>query len=77
MGAVVARWLDITFFEGYLATSPGAIETVLALSSEGGGGPAVVALQLIRLICILIFAGSLPKILRAMDRHSGRKGGGR
>lgn len=69
MGFVVAKWLGITFFEGYLATSPGAIETVLALSSEGGGGPAVVALQLIRLICILIFAGSLPKILRAMDRR--------
>lgn len=69
MGFVVAQWLDITFFEGYLATSPGAIETVLALSSEGGGGPAVVALQLIRLICILLFAGSLPKILRAIDRR--------
>lgn len=76
MGVVVAQWLDITFFEGYLATSPGAIETVLALSSEGGGGPAVVALQLIRLICILIFAGSLPKILRAMDRRKGRRDGG-
>ncbi|MGV0431246.1 AbrB family transcriptional regulator [Corynebacterium sp. 20_84] len=69
MGAVVSAWLDITFFEGYLATSPGAIETVLALSSEGGGGPAVVSLQLIRLLCILVFAGSLPKILRAIDRR--------
>lgn len=75
MGYVVAHWLGITFFEGYLATSPGAIETVLALSSEGGGGPAVVALQLIRLICILVFAGSLPKILRAMDRRTGRSDG--
>ncbi len=74
MGYVVAKWLGITFFEGYLATSPGAIETVLALSSEGGGGPAVVALQLIRLICILIFAGSLPRILRAMDRHKNGRG---
>ena len=69
MGAVVSAWLDITFFEGYLATSPGAIETVLALSSEGGGGPAVVSLQLIRLLCILVFAGSLPKILQAIDRR--------
>lgn len=67
MGWVVSRWLGITYFEGYLATSPGALETVLALSSEGGGGPAVVALQLIRLICILVFAASLPKIFRRVD----------
>lgn len=64
MGWVVAKWLGITFLEGYLATSPGAIETVLALAAEGDAGPAVIALQLIRLICVLIFAGYLPKILK-------------
>lgn len=69
MGWIVAQWLQISYFEGYLATSPGAIETVLALSSEGGGGPAVVALQLIRLICIVGFAAALPAILRGMDRR--------
>ena len=68
-GWVVAKWLGITYFEGYLATSPGAIETVLALSAEGGGGPAVVALQLIRLICIVVFAAALPTILRRMDKR--------
>ncbi len=60
--------LDITYFEGYLATSPGALETVLALSAEGGAGPAVVALQLIRLILVLVVAGYLPQILRFLAR---------
>lgn len=69
MGAVVAAWLDITYFEAYLATSPGAIETVLALSAEGGGGPVVVAMQLIRLICIVGFAAALPTILRRVQKY--------
>ncbi|WP_342318804.1 AbrB family transcriptional regulator [Corynebacterium mayonis] len=64
MGWVVARWLGISFFEGYLATSPGALETVLALSAEGGAGPAVIALQLIRLVSVLLVAGYLPVMLR-------------
>lgn len=64
MGWGVAKWLGISDFEGYLATSPGALETVLALSAEGGAGPAVIAMQLIRLICVLIFAAYLPSILR-------------
>ena len=57
-------WLDITYFEAYLATSPGALETVLALSAEGDAGPAVVAIQLIRLITLLIVAGSLARLIR-------------
>ncbi|WP_288832074.1 AbrB family transcriptional regulator [uncultured Corynebacterium sp.] len=64
MGWVISKWLGVTFFEGYLATSPGAIETVLALSAEGGAGPAVITLQLIRLISVLLVAAYLPRILR-------------
>lgn len=60
--------LDISYFEAYLATTPGALETVLALSSEGGAGPAVVALQLIRLILVLAVAGYLPQLLRMAAR---------
>lgn len=63
VGWVMSKWLRITLYEGYLATTPGALETVLALSAEGGAGPAVVALQLIRLICVLVFAAYLPKLL--------------
>lgn len=61
--------LDITYFEAYLATSPGALETVLALSSEGEAGPAVVAIQLIRLIIVLVIAGYLPQLIRLFTRR--------
>nr|WP_231686525.1 AbrB family transcriptional regulator [Corynebacterium deserti] len=62
-------WLDISFFEAYLATSPGALETVLALSSEGEAGPVVVTIQIIRLLAILTIAGFLPALLRRILRR--------
>lgn len=64
----LTAWLDISYFEAYLATTPGALETVLALSSEGGAGPAVVAVQIVRLIFVLVIAGYLPQILRLMAK---------
>ena len=66
MGWLMAKWLGLSFYEGYLATSPGAIETVLALSAEGGAGPAVIAIQLIRLCGVLMFAAYLPKLLKRL-----------
>lgn len=66
LGWGVAHWVGVTFFEGYLATSPGALETALALAAEGGAGPAVITLQLIRLICVLIVAGYLPALLKRL-----------
>lgn len=56
-------WLGVTYFEAYLATSPGALETVLALGSEGGAGPEVVVIQLIRLMGVLAVVGLLPRML--------------
>lgn len=56
-------WLDSTYFEAYLASSPGALETVLALVDEFGAGPAIAAIQVIRLVAILLIAGYLPKLL--------------
>lgn len=64
----VAAWVDITYYDAYLATSPGAIDTVLAISSEGQTSPAVVSIQLIRLILILIVASALPRLLRPFRR---------
>ncbi|RNE48191.1 AbrB family transcriptional regulator [Corynebacterium alimapuense] len=64
----LTQWLGISYFEAYLATSPGALETVLALSSEGGAGPAVVAIQLIRLLSVLAIAGWLPQLIRLLTR---------
>lgn len=61
-------WLDISYFEAYLATSPGALETVLALSAEGEAGPVVVTVQIIRLLSILAMAGFLPRFLRLILR---------
>ena len=63
--------LDITYFEAYLATSPGALETVLALSAEGGAGHEVIALQLIRLVMVLLVAGWLPQLIRLITRRRG------
>ena len=65
----------ITYFEAYLATSPGALETVLALSSEGGAGPVVVSLQIIRLILVLTVAAYLPQILNFVFKGRGKRQG--
>ncbi|KQB84603.1 AbrB family transcriptional regulator [Corynebacterium oculi] len=70
-GWVLARWLGVSGFEGYLATTPGALETVLAISHEGGAGAVVVAMQMIRLIAVFALAGYLPRLLRGWDRRRG------
>lgn len=60
----IARWVGITYFDAYLATSPGAMDTVLAISSESGTSPAVVTIQLIRMMLILFAASSIPRLLQ-------------
>ncbi len=65
-------WLDITYFEAYLATTPGAVETVLALGSENGAGAVVVAIQVIRIVVVLGIGGYMPQILRVLSRRSSR-----
>ena len=62
MGWFMAKWVGVSAYEGYLATNPGALETVLVLATS----PAVVALQVIRLIMVILFAGWLPRILRRL-----------
>lgn len=62
MGWLMAKWVGVSAYEGYLATNPGALETVLVLATS----PAVVALQVIRLIMVILFAGWLPAILRRL-----------
>ena len=62
MGWLIAKWVGVSAYEGYLATNPGALETVLVLATS----PAVVALQVIRLIMVILFAGWLPRILRRL-----------
>lgn len=52
---VVSTVLHVGYIDAYLATTPGAIDTVMALSSQYHIGPIVVAFQLIRLIFVLLF----------------------
>lgn len=60
----ISQWVGISYFDAYLATSPGAMDTVLAISSETGTSPAVVTIQLIRMILILVVASAIPRILQ-------------
>ncbi|AEX75627.1 AbrB family transcriptional regulator [Corynebacterium diphtheriae] len=64
----LAATMGVDYFDAYLATSPGGLETVLALASEGGAGPIVVAVQIIRLLCVLLLAGWLPQLIRLLRR---------
>lgn len=68
-GFLASLWIGATFFEGYLATTPGALETVLALSAEGGAGSSVIAFQILRLIAVLVLAAWLPQLLRLFRRR--------
>lgn len=65
---LLTLWWQIPYFEAYLATSPGALETVLALSNEGGAGPEVVGTQVVRLIAVVVLAGLLPQVVRLILR---------
>lgn len=67
---LLTAWLDISYFDAYLATSPGGLETVLALAHEGGAGPAVISVQLIRLLSLLILAGYLSGIIKWILKRS-------
>lgn len=64
----LAATMGVDYFDAYLATSPGGLETILALASEGGAGPIVVAVQIIRLLCVLLLAGWLPQLIRLLRR---------
>lgn len=65
-GVGIAAWLNISVYDAYLATSPGALETVLALSADGAAGAVVVTVQMVRLILVLLTAGWLPRLIRML-----------
>lgn len=66
---VLARWAGVPYLDAFLAASPGALETVLALSDEAGAGPIVVTTQLLRLVLIMVIAAWLPRLF------TGKQGG--
>nr|WP_268913666.1 AbrB family transcriptional regulator [Corynebacterium uropygiale] len=59
LALAVSALLHVGYIDAYLATTPGAIDTVMALSSQYHIGPIVVAFQLVRLIFILLFVAFL------------------
>ncbi|MBI8999727.1 AbrB family transcriptional regulator [Corynebacterium sp. CCM 9185] len=61
-------WLDIPYLDAYLATSPGGLETVLIIADEADSGPVVAAVQIIRLIGVLILASWMPQVLHRIAR---------
>ena len=63
--------LGISYFEAYLATTPGALESVLAIAAETTTGPAVVSIQIIRLLCVLLLLSYSPQLIRWLARRSG------
>lgn len=67
VAGLLVPWLDISYFEAYLATSPGALESVLAIAAEGNAGPVVVAVQIIRLVVVLVLVGYFPTLLRLLQ----------
>ena len=65
---LLVAWLGIPYLDAYLATSPGGLETVLIIATEGGAGAVVPAAQIIRLVTVLVIAGWLPRLLKVLRR---------
>ncbi|AEX79693.1 AbrB family transcriptional regulator [Corynebacterium diphtheriae] len=55
----IMEWLGIPYFDAYLATSPGGLETVISLATEAEHSPTIITLQLIRVTIIMLLAGYL------------------
>ena len=66
MAWVLHAWLGVSYLDAYLATTPGGLETVLALAGEASSGPVVASVQIIRLLFVLIIAGWLPQLIHTL-----------
>ncbi|MCX5043185.1 AbrB family transcriptional regulator [Aldersonia sp. NBC_00410] len=61
-GVALAHWTGATPLEGYLATTPGGLSAVLAISAASGANATFVAgVQLIRLLLMLFLAPLLTR----------------
>ncbi|WP_068279449.1 AbrB family transcriptional regulator [Aldersonia kunmingensis] len=70
-GVALAQWTGMTPLEGYLATTPGGLSAVLAISAASGANATFVAgVQLIRLLLMLFLA---PLLTRAYVRFGQRR----
>ena len=69
LGLVLSHFTGMTLLEGYLATTPGGVYAVLATAiSSGGDVTSVVAVQVLRVILMLLVA---PWIARLAGRRLG------
>ncbi|KXI19305.1 putative membrane protein AbrB [Corynebacterium sp. CMW7794] len=65
----IMEWLGIPYFDAYLATSPGGLETVISLATEAEHSPTIITLQLIRVTIIMLIAGCLAPIINFLTRR--------
>jgi uncharacterized protein len=70
VAVVVSHWAAVSLSDAYLATTPGGIYGVLAIANEVHSGPIVVTLQILRLVTMVVAAGTIPKLLGWLDRRS-------
>jgi len=69
LGLILSQATDTTLLDGYLATTPGGVYAVLATAiSAGGDVTFVVAVQILRVILMLLVAPFLARLV-------GRRGG--
>jgi len=72
LGLILSRATDTTLLDGYLATTPGGVYAVLATAiSSGGDVTFVVAVQVLRVILMLLVA---PFLARLVGRRWGSRG---
>ncbi|MGW5383423.1 AbrB family transcriptional regulator [Nocardia sp. NPDC003963] len=70
LGLLLSRATGLRPIEGYLATTPGGLSAVLAVSAESGSDIAfIAAVQIIRLITVLAV---VPILARVWNRRRGR-----
>jgi len=70
LGVLLARMTGTTALEGYLATTPGGLSAVLALSASSGTNPTFVAgVQVLRLIMMLCLAPVLSRLFVVIGRR--------
>lgn len=69
-GVALAHWTGMTSLEGYLATTPGGLSAVLAISAASGANATFVAgVQLIRLLLMLFLAPLLTRAFVWFERR--------
>ena len=61
---------DVPYLDAYLASTPGGLEAVLAVADQAHSGPLVIAVQIIRLLTVLIVAGYLPRFFPSATADS-------